>query len=182
MEKVQRLEPQDACSQWPASSRWSLHALEERQSYKSVQCGFESVNIFACISYTLRSRFRHIDFKVGSGFQFVASPWACSVFLLHLWVLDSILRKTDKGKLVPQRLETRAILRWWRCLVSSPRNIQLKMKYFADYCRHQQDVHGLSQCVFFFGVETYPPTIFVVAQRTVPSICSRQKWMIIWPV
>ena len=107
------------------------------------------MNIFACISYTLRSRFRHIDFKVGSGFQFVASPWACSVFLLHLWVLESILRKTDKGKLVPQRLETRAILRWWRCLVSLPRNIQLKMKYFADYCRHQQDVHGLSQCVFF---------------------------------
>ena len=70
--KIQHLEPQDACSQWPASSRWSLHALEERQSYK--KCGFESVNIFACISYTLRSRFRHIDFKVGSGFQFVASP------------------------------------------------------------------------------------------------------------
>ena len=66
-----KLEPQDACSQWPASSRWSLHALEERQSYKSM---YESVNIFACVSYTLRSRFRHIDFKVGSGFQFAASP------------------------------------------------------------------------------------------------------------
>mmetsp|Transcript_47188 Transcript_47188/g.98409 ORF Transcript_47188/g.98409 Transcript_47188/m.98409 type:complete len:443 (+) Transcript_47188:23-1351(+) len=54
---------EDACSSWPASSRWSLDALEER--------------------------FRHVDFKVG---------------------------KTDKGK-----------------------NIQLKMKYFADYCRHQRD-------------------------------------------
>jgi len=52
-----------ACSHWPASSRWSMEALEER--------------------------FRHVDFKVG---------------------------KTDGGK-----------------------NIALKMKYFVDYVRNQQD-------------------------------------------
>ncbi|CAJ1331886.1 unnamed protein product [Effrenium voratum] len=62
-EKKRPVIVEGACSSWPASSRWSLAALEER--------------------------FRHVDFKVG---------------------------KTDKGK-----------------------NIQLKMKYFIDYCRHQQD-------------------------------------------
>ncbi len=57
-----KLELQDACSQWPASSRWSLHALEERQSYKSM---YESVNIFACVCHT----------HCAAGFGISTSKW-----------------------------------------------------------------------------------------------------------
>ncbi|CAE8617030.1 unnamed protein product [Polarella glacialis] len=67
VEKDRPVIVEGACSDWPAMSRWSTEALDER--------------------------FRHVDFKVG---------------------------KTDKGK-----------------------NINLKMKYFLDYMKHQQDDNPL---------------------------------------